>query len=116
MWVQLCLYIFWNGMGEGGSEQKEWPEDPGRICVHMESKTAFIYVALSTVSHLMLLQGFSTSVTRELKFCLKLSELHEFVQDVVILQLLELGGYFANGSKTCTGNLVQKQQKPGWSW
>lgn len=57
MWVQLCLYIFWNGMGEGGSEQKEWPEDPGRICVHMESKTAFIYVVLNTVSHLTAVAG-----------------------------------------------------------
>lgn len=53
MWVQFCLYIFLDGVGEGGSEQVErmvasQPEGPGRICVLMERKNAFIYLALNT--------------------------------------------------------------------
>lgn len=57
MGVQLCLYIFWNGMGEGGNEQKEWPEDPVRIYVLMGSKTAFFHVALNTIPHLTAVAG-----------------------------------------------------------
>lgn len=44
-------------MGEGGNEQKEWPKDPGRICVLMGGKPALFHLALNTISHLTAVAG-----------------------------------------------------------